>query len=101
MPLWGVSTGFAGFLANNLPHAGNGIDFSAIFRGIESTWFSASVASGFQAAIHCTTATEKDAMNLRDAAKGLVGLGRLSVPQNKPDLLRFWDGITVDQTAAL
>jgi hypothetical protein len=96
--LWGVSTGFAKFLAGNLPGGGNGIDFSAIFRGIESSWFSASVGSGFQAAIHCTTGTEKDAMNLRDAAKGLIGFGRLSVPPNKPDLLRFWDGLTVDQS---
>jgi hypothetical protein len=96
--LWGVSTGFASFLASNLPGAGNGLDFSAIFRGIESSWFSASVGTGLQAAIHCTTASEKDAMNLRDAAKGLIGFGRLSVPQNKPDLLRFWDGLTVDQS---
>jgi hypothetical protein len=81
-----------------LPGAGNGIDFSAIFRGIESSWFSASVGAGLQASIHCTTATEKDAMNLRDAAKGLIGFGRLSVPQNKPDLLRFWDAFTVDQS---
>jgi hypothetical protein len=96
--LWGVSTGFADFLANNLPRAGNGIDFSSIFRGIESSWFTASVSSGFEAGIHCTTATEKDAISLRDTAKGLIGLGRLSVPENKPDLLRFWDGITVEQT---
>lgn len=95
--LWGVSTGFAHFLAANLPGSGSGIDFSAIFRGIDSSWFSASVGAGFQATIHCTTATEKDAMNLRDAAKGLIGLGRLMVPQNQPDLLRFWDGLTVDQ----
>ena len=59
--------------------------------------FRASVSSGLQAAIHCTTATEKDAINLRDTAKGLIGLGRLSVPQDKPDLLRFWDGIAVEQ----
>jgi hypothetical protein len=95
--LWGASTGFAGFLSENLPRAGNGIDFSAVFRGIESTWFSVSVASGFQAAIHGTTATEQDAIALRDTAKGLIGLGRLSVPDGQPDLLRFWDGITVEQ----
>ena len=97
-PLWGTSSGFAGFLASNLPRAGNGIDFSAIFKGIESTWFSASVTSGLQASIHATAATEKDAMNLRDTAKGLIGLGRLSTPQDKPDLLRFWDGLTVEQS---
>jgi hypothetical protein len=97
-PLWGVSTGFAKFLANNLPSAGNGLDFSAIFRGIETSWFSATVSSGLQAAIHATAATEKDAVNLRDTAKGLIGLGRLSMPENRPDLVRFWDGITVEQT---
>jgi len=56
------------------------------------------VGTGLQASIHCTTAAEKDAMNLRDAAKGLIGFGRLSVPQNKPDLLKFWDAFTVDQS---
>jgi hypothetical protein len=97
-PLWGVSTGFAQFLAENMPRAGaNGIDFSSIFKGIQNTWFSADVSSGFTGGIHCMTATEKDAQNLRDAAKGLIGLGRLSVPENKPDLLKFWDGFTVEQ----
>ena len=95
--LWGASTGFASFLAANLPRAGNGIDFSAIFKGIDSTWFSASATSGFQAAIHGNTATEQDAIALRDTAKGLIGLGRLSVPEGQSDLLRFWDGITVEQ----
>src|SRR6185312_11465796 len=83
MPVWGASTGFAAFLANNLPKAGNGVDFSSIFKGIESSWFSMNVASGLQTGIHCTTATEKDAINLRDTAKGLVGLGRLMVPQDR------------------
>lgn len=97
-PLWGVSTGFAQFLSQNLPRAGNnGIDFSTIFKGIQNTWFSADVSSGFAGSIHCTTATDKDAMNLRDAAKGLIGLGRLSVPENRPELLKFWDGFNVEQ----
>ncbi len=97
-PLWGVSTGFAQFLSQNLPRAGNnGIDFSTIFKGIQTTWFSADVTSGFEGSIHCTTANEKDAMNLRDAAKGLIGLGRLSVPENRPELLKFWDGFNVEQ----
>ncbi|HVV44771.1 MAG TPA: hypothetical protein VHC72_06185 [Bryobacteraceae bacterium] len=98
-PLWGVSTGFAQFLAQNLPGAGNnGIDFRSIFKGIQSTWFSAELSTGFDGGIHCTTANEKDAMNLRDAAKGLIGLGRLSVPENRPELLKFWDGFNVEQS---
>jgi hypothetical protein len=96
--LWGVSTGFATFLAANLPRTGSGIDFSAIFKGIDSMWFSASMTSGLDAAVYGKTATEQDAITFRDTAKGLIGLGRLSVPQGRPELLRLWDGITVDQT---
>ena len=29
--------------------------------------------------------------------QGIVGLGRLNVPENQPDLLKVWDGIAVDQ----
>ncbi len=96
-PFWGVSLGFAGFLADNMPRASGGLDFSKIFRGLEDTWFGASFTSGFQATVHGVTATEQDAVSLRDAAKGLIGFGRLSVPQDQPEMLKLWDGITVAQ----
>ena len=94
---WAVSSGFAGFLANNMPLARGGIDFSKIFRGLEDTWLQADFTSGVHAIVHGTAATEQDAVNLRDTAKGLVGLGRLSVPENRPEMLKMWDGITVEQ----
>ncbi len=95
--LWGVSNGFAQFLASNLPKIGTGVDFASIFKGIESTWFSANVTSGFQAEIHAATATEHDAEVLKEAAAGLVGFGRLNVPDNQPALLKFWDGFEAHQ----
>lgn len=97
---WGVSTGFATFLADNMPRAGGragGIDFSKIFRGLEDTWFQADFSTGFKADLHGSTATDQDAINLRDTAKGLVGFGRLSVPENQPEMLKLWDGIAVEQ----
>ena len=94
---WGVSAGFAGFLADNIPGAGRGIDFSKIFQGLEDTWFQASFTAGFQALVHGATATEQDALNLRDTMKGLIGFGRLSVPENQPEMLKLWDGIGVEQ----
>jgi hypothetical protein len=97
-PIWGVSTGVANFLADNVPRTSSGIDFSKIFRGLDNTWFEADPSRGLHAEIHGTTAREQDAVNVRDAVRGLVGLGRLSVPQGQPDLLRLWDGITVEQT---
>jgi hypothetical protein len=100
---WGVSTGFANFLADNMPRAaagrGAGIDFSRIFRGLEDTWFQADFSSGFKADLHGNTASDQDAVNLRDTAKGLLGFGRLSVPESQPEMLKLWDGITVEQQA--
>jgi hypothetical protein len=94
---WGVSTGLAGFLAEHPPTVTPGLDLSKIFRGLEDTLFQVDLSAGLRAEVHGTTATDKDAMSLRDAVRGMVGLGRLQVPENQPDLLRVWDGITVDQ----
>jgi hypothetical protein len=103
MQFWGVSTGFAGFLADNMPRAGavrgGGIDFSKIFRGLEDTWFQADFTNGLKMDIRGNTAAEQDAVNLRDTAKGLIGFGRLSVPETQPEMLKLWDGIAVEQAA--
>jgi hypothetical protein len=95
--IWGISTGAASFLADHLPPASSGLDFSKVFRGLEDTWFQADLNAGLRAEVHGTTSSEKDAINLRDAVRGMVGLGRLNVPENQPEMLRLWDGVTVDQ----
>lgn len=93
---WGVSTGFAGFVAEHMPKAGEGLDFSRIFNGLENTWFQVSLATGFNGEVHGMAANDADATRLRDAVKGLIGYGRLSVPQNQPEMLKFWDAITAE-----
>ncbi|MDP9055420.1 MAG: hypothetical protein M3N93_14140 [Acidobacteriota bacterium] len=95
---WGVSSGAGNFLAEHPLGLSSGIDFSKIFRGLQDTWFQADFSAGLKAEVHGVTASEKDAANLRDAVRGMVGLGRLNVPENEPDLLPVWDGITVEQT---
>jgi hypothetical protein len=95
--LWGVSTGFSSFLAEHSPRLGAGIDVSKILQGLEDTSFEADLSMGLFANVHGTTATEKDAVSLRDTVRGMVGFGRLRVPENQPELLKVWDGITVDQ----
>lgn len=94
--LWGVSTGFSSFLAEHSPRLG-GIDLSKILQGLQDTSFEADLSMGLLAKVHGTTATEKDAVSLRDTVRGMVGFGRLRVPENQPELLKVWDGITVDQ----
>ena len=95
--LWGVSTGLSSFLAEHAPGGGSGIDLSKILQGLEDTSFEADLSMGLFARIRGTTATEKDAVSLRDTFRGMVGLARLRVPENQPELLKVWDGITVDQ----
>ncbi|MGD1069558.1 MAG: hypothetical protein ABSB15_05400 [Bryobacteraceae bacterium] len=95
--VWGVSAGFAGFPANHMPATSTGVDFSKILKGLKNIWFQADFTGGFKGEIHGATATDEDAVNLRDTAKGLIGFGRLSVPQNQAEMLKLWDGIAVEQ----
>lgn len=95
--LWGISTGKSNFLAEHPPGASSGFDFTKIFLSLQDYWFEADFSAGLRSEVHGTTHTEKDAVNLRDAVRGIVGLGRLNVPDNQPELLKVWDGITVDQ----
>lgn len=95
--LWGVSTGLAGFLADHTPGVSSGLDFSKIFRGLEDTSFQADLSTGLRAEVHGTTANDKDAISLRDTVRGIIGFGRLQVPENQPELLRVFDGIDAIQ----
>jgi hypothetical protein len=95
--LWGVSTATGNFLADHQSSMSGGLDLSKIFRGLQDAWLQADLTTGLKAEIHGTTATEKDAMSLRDALRGIIGLGRLNVPETQSELLKVWDGIEVDQ----
>jgi hypothetical protein len=95
--LWSVSVGGADFLASNLPHDGNASNFGKIFRSLENTHFQADLSRGLNAFAQGNCRTEADAKSLGDAARGLIGFGRLSVPDNQPELLRLWDGLHVEQ----
>jgi hypothetical protein len=95
--VWSVSTGAADFLANNLPHEGNAANFGKIFRSMENTHFQADLSHGLNAMAQGMCRTDADAKSLADAVRGLIGFGRLSVPDNQPELLRLWDGLKIDQ----
>lgn len=95
--IWAVSNGVSTLLSSSLPGRGSGLDLATLFRGLTDTWLQASFAGGLKFEAHGTASTLKDAQALRDAAKGAIGFGRLNVPEDQPDLLPVFDGITVDQ----
>ena len=95
--LWLVSNGW-GTLPDRLSAQGGNISNANRFlRSIESATLMADLRSGLAANLTGRCKTEQDAKTLGDAARGMVGLGRLSVPENQPEMLRVFDGIKVDQ----
>jgi hypothetical protein len=96
--IWAVSQG--GFnLPGSLSFQQGGTDFAQIFRGVETSALWANLSGGLNATITGNVKTEADAKNLGDAARGLIGIGRLSVPEAHKELLKLWDGFHVDQQA--
>ncbi len=95
--VWAVSLGGLNLVARQLPQAGTGINFAQIFQNVEETTFEADLRNGFKAVITGNCKTSEDAKSLSDGARGLVGFGRLSVPDTQPELLKLWDGIEVKQ----
>lgn len=94
--IWAVTNGW-GTLPEMIPVDGNLANLRRFLRAIESSTTVADLRSGLVAAINGNCKTEQDARTLSDAARGMVGLGRLSVPEKQPELLRVFDGIKVDQ----
>jgi hypothetical protein len=66
-------------------------------RGIDSIRLGIDLRSGFDAQADATCQTERDAKHVHDMVKGLVGIGRLSTPDNQPELLKLYDAIKVTQ----
>lgn len=95
--VWSVSNGFDNLLTGRIPESGNAANVGRILRSLENTTAAADVRAGLNGYLNGQCRTDADAKNLGDAARGLVGLGRLSVPEKQPELLRLWDGIKVDQ----
>ena len=95
--VWSVSNGFENLLTAGIPETGNAANVGRILRSLENATFAADFRTGVDGYLTGTCRTEQDAKNLGDTVRGLIGLGRLSVPEKQPDLLRLWDGIKVDQ----
>lgn len=94
---WIVTAGDANFIQLNLPKSPGGMDFGRIFGSLQNILVEADLRNGLKGIAEGWTASAQDAKTLSDAARGMVGMGRLNTPENKPQLLRLWDGIKVEQ----
>jgi hypothetical protein len=93
--LWAVALG--GFQKLPVPKTGNLSNLGRMLAMLESATVAADLRSGINITAQGRCPTEKDATTLESALRGLIGLARLSTPDNRPDLLRFYDAIQVNR----
>ncbi|MCZ2148554.1 MAG: hypothetical protein LC126_12355 [Bryobacterales bacterium] len=93
--LWAVAIG--GFAPMPLPETGNLANLNRVFQSLQSVTMTVDLSNGVNLAATGVCGKENDARQLKDMLRGLIGFGRLSTPSDKPEMLRFFDGIQVDQ----
>jgi hypothetical protein len=95
--IWAVTSGWAGLRPETLRNMGNAANLDRVLRSVRDAALAADLRSGVHAAATGDCRTEQDARTLSESLRGLVGLGRLSVPDSQPEMLRVYDGIQVKQ----
>lgn len=95
--LWFVSSGWGTLPDRMAGQPGDLSNMARIFRNVESATATADLGAGIALAAQGQCRTDQDAKTLADAARGMVGMGRLSVPENQPEMLKLFDGIKVEQ----
>jgi hypothetical protein len=80
-----------------IPETGNLSNLRNIVNALQTGSIYLDLRMGFSGVGGGTSRTEKDAQDLEGGLKALVGLGRLSTPNDRPDMQRIWDGIRVTQ----
>jgi hypothetical protein len=80
-----------------IPTTGNLSNIRNIVNAIQTGSLYLDLHTSFSVIGSGTSRTERDSQDLEGGLKAMVGLGRLSTPNDRPDLQRVWDGIRVTQ----
>jgi hypothetical protein len=95
--IWFVANGWGNLAGRAAEEGGNLSNFTRVIDSIQSANGSVEVAAGIATRLEGRCAAEPDAKTLADSIRGMVGLARLMVPQNQPDLQKVYDRIRVEQ----
>jgi hypothetical protein len=95
--IWGAGIGSIALVDNAIPREGNFANLRNVFSSIESWSAGADLRSGLKAETNGIYRTEADAKTIHDALRGLLGLGRLTTPNDAPELMQFYDCIQITQ----
>jgi hypothetical protein len=92
---WAVFEGTPALLP--VPSESNLSNLNHLARSVQSAAVSGDLRTGLSLKAHGACATDQDAKQIHDTLKGLIGLARLSTPENRPELLKVYDSIEVRQ----
>lgn len=98
--IWAALAGGIAGLNVGIPENSNLGGLLRMFQGLQTVRLGVDIRNGLDAQAAATCQTERDAKRVHDAVKGIVGIGRLSTPDNQPDLLKLYDAIQVTQNKA-
>lgn len=96
--IWAAFVGGVQGLNVTVPQGSNLAMALQVLRGLDSAMLGMDLRNGLDLNADAQCKTDADAKRLHDALKGIIGLGRLSTPDNKPDLLKLYDAIDVEQS---
>lgn len=95
--VWAVNLGMNPVVNRVIPESGNLANLRRVFASLESATISVDLRSGLKMDANGVCRTDQDAKLIHDAMRGLVGMGRLSTPDDEPELLRFYDAIQIQR----
>src|SRR5262249_46664356 len=95
--IWAVVNGWTGLQPGPLREMGNSANIDRILRSLDHATLTADLRSGWRAPISGDCRTEQDAGTLSETLRGLISLMRLSVPANRPEAARAFDGVRLSQ----
>jgi hypothetical protein len=98
--VWAAVVGGLQGLNLGVPESSNLGSALRLLQGIDSAAIGIDLRNGLDLKADADCRTDRDAKRLNDAIRGIVGLGRLSTPDNQPELLKLYDAIKVSQQQA-
>ncbi len=94
--VWAVSSAPGSFLPANLPPVSQA-NALRVLQGLEGSTVAVNAASDFRLLVEGSCANSEDARTLADAARGLLAMGRLAAPINRPEALDVLNSFRIEQ----
>ncbi|MSV27846.1 MAG: hypothetical protein EXQ52_03760 [Bryobacterales bacterium] len=95
--IWAVGADLGALADRYVPRDGNIANARRLLKSTKSVTLSADLRAGVKATITAACGNDQDAKLLNDTLRGILGLGRLSVPEDRRELLRVYDGVKVER----